>query len=146
MKPELQNKLYQKYPRIFRQKDLDMSKTCMCWGIEVGDGWYDIIDEICAGLDELYYEYGVVIEASQVKEKFGGLRFYTEMAPRFLKLTKEEIKQIQQMEYDIIGKGEKKSYSICESCGAPAKSITKGWYRTLCESCDEEYKKSRTLP
>ena len=47
MKAELQKQLYEKYPKIFRQKDLPMNQTCMCWGIEVGEGWYNIIDTLC---------------------------------------------------------------------------------------------------
>lgn len=35
MNIELQEKLFEKYPKIFRQKDLSMNETCMCWGIEL---------------------------------------------------------------------------------------------------------------
>ena len=48
MNKNLQEKLYQKYPKIFRQKDLPMTQTAMCWGIACGDGWYDLIDELCS--------------------------------------------------------------------------------------------------
>jgi len=34
MKVELQQKLYDKYPLLFTDKDADMRTTCMCWGIE----------------------------------------------------------------------------------------------------------------
>ena len=34
MKAELQNKLFEKYPKIFGQKDLPMTQTAMCWGID----------------------------------------------------------------------------------------------------------------
>ena len=47
MKKELQDKLYNKYPKLFYQKDLPMQQTCMCWGIECGNGWYTIIDNAC---------------------------------------------------------------------------------------------------
>ena len=48
MNKENQDKLFEKYPKIFRQKDLSMDQTCMCWGIECGDGWYPILDALCA--------------------------------------------------------------------------------------------------
>jgi hypothetical protein len=35
MKAELQEKLYTDYPEIFKQKDLDMTQTAMCWGISL---------------------------------------------------------------------------------------------------------------
>ena len=82
MKVELQNKLFEKYPKIFRQKDLPMQQTCMCWGITCGDGWYNIIDTLCSEIQH-HLEYNAernqgptLVEATQVKEKFGGLRFY----------------------------------------------------------------------
>ena len=50
MKAELQQKLYENYPEIFKQKDLDMTQTAMCWGIDCGDGWYTLIDELCGNI------------------------------------------------------------------------------------------------
>lgn len=50
MKQQFQDKLYAKYPKIFAQKDLSMRHTAMCWGIECGDGWYNIIDQLCRGI------------------------------------------------------------------------------------------------
>ena len=47
MKKEFEDKLFEKYPKIFRQKDLPKTATCMCWGIATGDGWYDLIDTLC---------------------------------------------------------------------------------------------------
>lgn len=55
----------------------------------------------------------------QVKQKFGGLRFYTNF-------TRPEI-------YGMISMAESLSYRTCEECGAPARaSHLNGWYRTLC--------------
>ena len=105
MSPELQNKLYSKYPKIFVDKDKSMQESCMCWGIETPDSWYDIIDTLCHALtytystsldidkedaehlnikpirfrDEDSYIYSVEcpqVIAEQVKEKYGTLRFY----------------------------------------------------------------------
>lgn len=50
MKPELENKLFEKYPKIFRQKDLPPNQSCMCFGIECGDGWYKILDVLCQAI------------------------------------------------------------------------------------------------
>jgi hypothetical protein len=48
MTPELDEKLCTKYPLIFAQRNGDMQETCMCWGLCVGDGWYNIIDQLCS--------------------------------------------------------------------------------------------------
>ena len=71
--------IMQKYPKLFRQKDLPKSQTCMCWGLDVDDGWLDIIDDACgmiqSRIEHNPHIYGNV-EFVQVKEKFGGLRMY----------------------------------------------------------------------
>lgn len=47
MSPELDEQLCKKYPKIFADRHADMRTTAMCWGFEIGDGWYDIIDSLC---------------------------------------------------------------------------------------------------
>ena len=65
---------------LYCNKDLPMSKTCMCWGWECGKGWHDVLKRVSCELEALnlmYYDkYKVRIQADQVKEKFGTLRFY----------------------------------------------------------------------
>src|SRR3990172_2708662 len=77
MNIKLEAALYKKYPKIFRQRKLPMTETCMCWGISCGDGWYKIIDDLCADIQVFCDQNKCQIEATQVKEKFGTLRFYT---------------------------------------------------------------------
>lgn len=120
MKIELQNKLFEKYPSIFQQRKLPMTQTCMCWGIETGDGWYDLIDKLCEELIKTCPK----IQASQVKEKFGGLRFYT-----WNSNDKAE---------NLIDKAENDSYKICEICGNSGKPNNDGWISTLCDSCRDK--------
>ncbi len=50
MREELDNQLCQKYPKIFRDRRAPMNQTCMCWGFSHGDGWYNIIDKMCANI------------------------------------------------------------------------------------------------
>ena len=65
---------------LYCQKDLPMTKTCMCWGFECGEGWHHILKRLSCELEALniqfYDKYKVRIQADQVKEKFGTLRFY----------------------------------------------------------------------
>ena len=86
---------------------------------EVGLGWFPLIKDLITDLIELGWNK----EVCQVKEKFGGLRFYINAA------TSEAHKRISQAEIE--------SMNICEVTGKPGKLRTDiGWYRTL---CDEEY-------
>lgn len=139
MSPELDEKLCQKYPLIFKDRTLnDDRATLMCYGFCHGDGWYDIIDNLCEGIqtycDEKKTdgdpEFQVV--AVQVKEKFGGLRFYVDGGDDYI--------------YKLISTAEKESCKTCEDCGAPGKLDTAGWWSTTCEPCLQkrnEYRKNR---
>jgi hypothetical protein len=54
--------------------------TAMPRGFDHGDGWFDILWRLCKDLEPLGTEFeaagGPKFEVRQVKEKFGGLRFY----------------------------------------------------------------------
>ena len=115
MKKELDEALCAKYPLIFKDRHADMRSTAMCWGLECGDGWYDIIDIVCLMLSQDPTHQPV---ATQVKEKYGTLRFYVSSA------TDEQ--------YNYISFAETMSGRVCEECGSPGKLYTDGWYKTLC--------------
>lgn len=123
MKKELDEKLVKKYPNLYKDRYGDMRQTCMVWGFP-GDGWYKIIDELSAKLEPL----GCV--AVQVKEKFGGLRFY--------------IGNGSELAYDYINLAEEESLKTCELCGEAGKpDNTKYWIRTLCDKCRDKYNKGK---
>lgn len=121
------------HPKIFKQYKLSMSETAMCWLFECGDGWYDLIECLCQVIDNYMYNERSrakyekrkpcnYIEATQVKEKFGGLRFYMSHEP-------EEISGAVSM-------AERMSYLTCEYCGSTKDiSQTKGYITTLCGKC-----------
>jgi hypothetical protein len=158
MRKELDEALCAKYPLIFKDRNADMRTTAMCWGLECGDGWYNIIDILCGLLtsdyrqaksrydnikdkvDQTQNEWSKKIVtqemideaktkldeetlkvpvAVQVKEKFGGLRFYVQAAT--------------DAHYKYITFAESMSYRTCEECGAPGKTYTDGWHTTLCD-------------
>jgi hypothetical protein len=126
MKKELQEKLYNDYPDIFRERTLSPQVTCMCWGIDCEDGWYHIIDRLCLFLTTLENKTNCEIIAQQVKEKFGGLRFYYYIAKG------------NEKDFDIINKLiwaiEELSFKVCEICGNSGTLCRRGtWYKTLCE-------------
>jgi len=82
MKKELEQKLYNKFPKLFVQKDLPMTQTAMCWGIDTPDEWYNIIDTACEQIQSMIDNNKHLsdkfpqIEFTQVKEKFGALCMY----------------------------------------------------------------------
>lgn len=131
MDKKLQEKLYKKYPKIFVQKDKPMTETCMCWGFECGDGWYDLIDMLCGIIQwDIDNNGHPQIEATQVKEKYGTLRFYTNGQ--------------NDRQTGYINFAEYLSGFICEGCGSNDKvTRTKGWIVTLCPKCMKKYIKKQ---
>jgi len=70
--------LMDKYPAIFQGRDDDPYQrgSLIGFGLCVGDGWQVILESLCSQLNQIYRNHGVNCVAAQVKEKFGGLRFY----------------------------------------------------------------------
>ncbi|MDN5793322.1 MAG: hypothetical protein L0H22_09735 [Brevibacterium aurantiacum] len=90
------------------------------------DGWGPLIADLEAKLKALSPDYSI----SQVKEKFGGLRYYASAGD----VDAETSKQF----YDLIREAEAKSDEICECCGQPGRLTRRGgrgWYKTLCSAC-----------
>lgn len=132
MTKELELKLQEKYPKIFRDLYGDKTVTCMHWGITCGDGWYDLIDRLCHALQWSADKNGYKqVVADQVKEKFGELRFYYHFEDT------ENEKENRSSEYleGMISFAEIMSGSICESCGKPGTLNNRGWIQCRCEDC-----------
>ena len=50
MKQELDKLLCEKYPKMMVNRNKDMQETCMCWGFECGDGWYNILNQLMGNI------------------------------------------------------------------------------------------------
>lgn len=81
----------------------------------VGEGWRPLVLKLIEDLFILGWNGNL----QQIKEKFGGLRFYIGIAS-------DEV-------HERIRLAEKESYQICDVCGKPGKPRTDGWVRTLCD-------------
>jgi hypothetical protein len=159
-----------------------MTTTAMCWGFDCGDGWYNILDQLCSQIQHYidwrqhqyaraerynqalaeaiagdkskltkYFTYGEVpdtrtfenvefeikrnqprklpdlvqqVVASQVKEKYGTLRFYYDGGDERIS--------------GMVTLAEGMSAVTCEQCGSPGKIRNGGWIQTLCETHYQE--------
>lgn len=131
MNQKLTEFLFKKYPNLFSDKDKSIMESLIPFGLECGNGWYKIIDHIGKKLLEWGIEDKVI--AVQVKEKFGGLRFYYSTEG----LTREENDKVDR----LIRRAESKSYKTCEQCGKPGKLYDHGWLYTACPKCHKERNK-----
>lgn len=90
--------------------------------IHVGEGWFDLIEDLHHALLSLCPGYQVV----QIKEKFGSLRFYAD-------ITNSYPTPVQTVFYQTINQYEVMSSKICEECGAAGMLREDlSWMRTLC--------------
>lgn len=112
----------QTYPKIFIND---------YGGFAVGPGWWNIIQLLCFNI-QTYLDNNTdvpQVTATQVKEKFGELRFYYDGGD----------KQIQQMVFDA----EDLSVKTCEMCGNSGTRRTGFWIKTLCDAHHEEREMAR---
>jgi len=135
MKEELDKKLVRAFPLLYGDRNAPMQSTAMCWGFP-GDGWFDLIWDLSSKLEPIIQKFidedqdtELYPKAAQVKEKFGGLRFYMTCGT-------SEI-------YDLTDKAEALSLKTCEECGKPGEKRDGGWIHTLCDDCHENWDKIR---
>lgn len=128
MREELDKQLCEKYPILYKDRHGDRRKTCMRFGFSCGDGWFKIIDELSARLEGINKKRGEdepKVVAAQVKEKFGGLRFYIDGG--------------DDEAYLMIDGIESLSFKICEFCGEPGRLREGSWLKTRCDKCQADH-------
>jgi hypothetical protein len=152
MKPELDKLLCEKFPLLYKDRRAKPSESPLAFGFEVGNGWFNIIYDLSLKL-EILIRHHIETEphvcsscfnaeashsldsqcksfkllhptASQVKEKFGGLRFYMSLGT-----TPEMLACIK--------KAEELSFKTCEVCGNPGHIIDSSWVKVRCEDCEK---------
>lgn len=91
-----------------------MKRPYELFHIECNKGWYGLIEPLIKECTEK----GYVIE--QIKEKYGGLRFYVSGCPPEF--------------WDKVDAVEAQSFHTCDVCGEPGVLRGGGWLRTLCDT------------
>lgn len=130
MRDSLDEALVKDFPYLFADRNGDMRDTCFAFGFECGDGWEPLLREAAEKLEPLCKAYAEQMteeekasgghpRASQIKEKYGTLRFYMTSAT-------DEM-------YEIVTEAERKSEDTCDRCGSPGKLRGGGWLYTTCD-------------
>lgn len=121
MKKELELNLQAEFPSFFRDLYGDPCHTCMHWGVAVGEGWHNLIHELCVAIKHSL-KPGEDFKFDQIKEKFGLLRIYASGGNKEV--------------YQLLGAAQDESANICEFCGSKEDITTEGsWVQTLCKIC-----------
>ena len=127
MKDELEQKLKETYPQLVGRLPY----------FECSNGWYNILNNMCfriqQSIDKRSKDNPELLEFRfvQIKEKFGGLRAYTQGYDEYANA--------------IIDMAESMAAVTCETCGSPGKTRNTGWYAVRCENCQSEYKKAKGI-
>ena len=123
MSPELDKQLCDKYPALFRDRHELPEYSAMSFGFECGDGWYNLIDDLCHCIEthikSKWHQDELNVTVDQVKEKFGALRFY--------------VTGSDYMIDGMICMAEYMSSRICEECGDKGHLRYGGWIKTACD-------------
>ena len=135
-----QEEIFERFPKMFSQKDLSIQESCMAWGLSHGRGWNPLIVELCEEIEAHYKElletgikvvsieedppegleedqYTYEVEFAQVKSKWYQLRVYYIGGDSRVS--------------ELIQKAEEKSLVICEGCGGDFPEQGMSW----CHPC-----------
>lgn len=107
---------------IKRSSKIEEPYPFRMFGLEINEGWYPLVYVLCCHiafyLKDQSDEFVENFYVTQIKEKFGGLRFYTSGADDVIR--------------DLIRKAQNESFNTCEVCGQPGSLRPMGWKVTLC--------------
>lgn len=141
MNTEHTKALMKKYPFLRPEPPMTLKDgtpfihDLMNFGFECGDGWYPLLDSCCAKIMEIINNNdGLGFKADQIKEKYGGLRFYfTLKFDANMPIGQKE--KLADAIDEIITMAEEKSFEVCETCSAPGKlEEVHGWMFTVCKN------------
>ncbi len=99
-------------------------------GFACGEGWWPILEALCGQIQHhidwknKQSEVVAQVTVNQIKEKFGGLRFYYSGGDDVID--------------GMVRMAESWAAHSCEECGALGKIRGGGWIRTLCDTHEAE--------
>jgi hypothetical protein len=139
-------KITAQYPNLFTSSNI---------GTFTNPGWWVAIDAAFKELDALVAAVpGAVFNVAQIKEKFGGLRFYFDIHREGVDADDDtddgtlevdgDISELRRRCYEVVERAETAVWRACEYCGEPGERRTDlGWLKTLCDVHHQEAKAAK---
>lgn len=138
MNEENNRKLTEEFPRLLR-KSVAHPAPLQFRGIEAGDGWYALINQLLIDIEAKAITAGISKRkwprVLQIKEKFGVLRFSIDISA----FDATDLELVRNM----ISAAETKSLEICEECGAPGTLHQGDWFYVKCHECEADHQKRK---
>lgn len=94
-------RIFERFPKLFRQATLSCQESCMYWGLEVPQRWFPYIEKLAEQINEIAPDN---VEFSQVKEKWGQLRVYVDFVGKIDETTINKVDNLIYETEDIIAK------------------------------------------
>ena len=153
---KLENELYNIDPIFFKDAikcqngEMNEMQTCMYFGCECGDGWFEPLKKMTqklAEINKIAKNYNFEFYCEQLKEKYGTLHCYWNSRAIDLSIKTDYHAQwdiLSDIVSDIINKAEKDCNHVCEFCGADGgyrnENIfqTHGYISFICRKCAKE--------
>lgn len=128
-------KRYETFQKYMESEFPELYKDKKFGGFCVGEGWRSLIIELSSVISS-YIKWETTqnnkdikpIEIQQIKEKFGGLRFYYQGGDDYVR--------------GAVRLAEEISYTRCETCGNAGKVRKGSWIKTLCDEHEVERQKN----
>ena len=85
MKQTLDKLLCEKYPKMLVNRDKSMMETCMCWGFECGEGWFNILDQLMGNIQhhidwkEKQHNWAVKYNEMAQAGKSGNIKLFADL-------------------------------------------------------------------
>lgn len=118
MKPRLDALLCARYPALFADRNRPSCETLMVRGFACGDGWFDLLDKLCADIQGIVAKGALQPLAVFVGQTDGALAFHLTRSTAALR--------------KAIKSASERSRSLCEVCGEPGLCTQIRTVRTLC--------------
>ena len=103
MDSQLENKLYERFPDLYREKTAPLESSKMAWGVQCGDGWYKLIYELSTKIAKIATEGEYSPAISQISRHEDGTLYV-------------DVRNVTPPIADIITTAREASRLTCERC------------------------------
>lgn len=111
MSPENTQRLYARFPTLYRGRHRPLDVSLMSTGFDCGDGWFNLIWHLSASIEDVATQAGIARQSDawpevvQVKEKFGSLRFRLRNATEPMHHLIDAAADISERTCEVCGQG-----------------------------------------
>jgi len=131
----LQEQLFRSYPLFYRKASDQQDRNPIdYWGIEVADGWYELLDHLSAKIELAIADLvagGLPLvkcpRAAKIKQKFGELQVVI-----------DDNDKLPNSIDSVLFTAERIANETCEKCGSPGTVRRTNWIHVACDRYEQK--------